>query len=117
MKSTTEYGGVNITTSAIATLTGAIVTECYGVVGMASRKFIKDGIAVLLKQENYSKGVVVRETKEGFELDIYVILCYGFKLNEIVNEVQKKVKYELGKALDIEFTAINVFVQGIKVIN
>ena len=117
MKSTTEYGGVNITTSAIASLTGAIVTECYGVVVMASRKLFQDGIAVLLEQENYSKCGVVRETKEGFELDIYVILCYGFKLNEIVNEVQKKVKYELGKALDIEFTAINVFVQGIKVIN
>ena len=118
MKSTTEYGGVNVTTSAIASLTGAVVSECYGVVGMASRKFIKDGIAVLLKKENYAKGVVVRENKDGgLELDIYVILCYGFKLNEIVSEIQKKVKYELSKALDMEFTAINVFVQGVKVIN
>ncbi len=117
MKSTTDLGGVNISTTAIADLTGAIVTECYGVVGMASKKFFRDNIAVLLKQENYSKGVVVRETKEGLELDIYVILCYGVKLSEIVTEVQKKVKYELSKALDMEFTAVNVFVQGVKVIN
>ena len=117
MKSTTDFGGVNISTTAIATLTGAIVTECYGVVGMASKKFFRDNIAVLLKQENYSKGVVVKNNKDGLELDIYLILCYGFKLSEIVNEVQKKVKYEMSKALDTEITAVNVFVQGVKVMD
>ena len=98
-------------------MTGAIVSECYGVVGMASRKFLKDGLAVLLRQENYSKGVVVRETEGGLELEIYVIICYGVKITEVVSEIQKKVKYQLGKTLDMDITAINVFVQGVKVVD
>ncbi len=117
MNSNTNVGGINVSIDAIASLTGSIVSECYGVVGMASKKFFRDGWAVLLKQENYSKGVMVKQTAKGFELDIYVIICYGVRVVEVVSEVQKKVKYELERTLDIQFNAINVFVQGIKVVD
>ena len=118
MKANTKLGGINVSIDAIASMTGAIVTECYGVVGMASKQFFKDGMAVLLRKENNSKGVVVKETREGaLELEIYVIICYGVKITEVVSEIQKKVKYQLGKTLDIELSAINVFVQGVKVVD
>ena len=64
----TEYGNINISLDAVASLAGGVVTECYGVVGMASQKFVKDGIAELLKKENYAKGVVVRQGENGLEL-------------------------------------------------
>ncbi len=117
MKNTTKIGNINITADAIASLTGELVNECYGVVGMASKRLIKDSIAVMLRKENYSKGVVVRQTQDGIELDIYVIICYGVKIMEVVNEVQKKVKYELENMFDMDFTSINIYVQGIKVID
>ena len=77
MKKNTCLGEINVTIGAIASLTGAAVSECIGVVGMASKQFFRDGIAVLLKQDNYSRGVVVRKTDKGIELDIYIIICYG----------------------------------------
>jgi uncharacterized alkaline shock family protein YloU len=117
MKKNTNLGDINVTIDAIASLTGAAVSECYGVVGMASKQFFRDGIAVLLKQDNYSRGIVVRQTDKGIELDIYLIICYGVKVIEVVSEVQKKVKYELENALDVEFSAVNVYVQDIKVID
>ena len=117
MKSNTKLGGINVSVNAVASMVGAIVTECYGVVGMASRKFFKDGFAVLLRQDNYAKGVVVKDSKDRLELEIYVIICYGVKITEVVSEIQKKVKYQMGKTLDIEFDAINVFVQGVKVVD
>ncbi len=113
----TKIGDINVTTGAIASLTGNAVSECYGVVGMASEKFFKDGFAKILKQENYSKGVVVRMGDTGLELDIYIIVCYGVNILSVVCEVQKKVMYELEKAFDIDFAAINVFVQDVKVID
>lgn len=39
----TQYGNIEISIDAIASLAGGVVTECYGVVGMASQKFLKDG--------------------------------------------------------------------------
>ncbi|SJZ98412.1 Asp23/Gls24 family envelope stress response protein [Anaerorhabdus furcosa] len=112
----TNLGNINISEEAIASLTGGVVTECYGVVGMASRKFLRDGWAELLKIENFSKGIVVRKTDNGLELDVYVILGYGVKISEVVSEVQKKVKYVLEKTLQLELSAVNVYVQGVRVI-
>ena len=76
----TQYGNINVSIDAIASLAGGVVTECYGVVGMASQKFVKDGIAELLKKDNYAKGVVVRQLDNNdLELDLYIIVSYGVK--------------------------------------
>ncbi|MDF9825021.1 putative alkaline shock family protein YloU [Breznakia sp. PF5-3] len=112
----TKYGDINISKEAITTLAGGIVSESYGVVGMASQKFLKDGWAELLRKENFSKGVVVKEKDGALELDLYIIVSHGVKISEVVLEVQKKVKYMMEKTLDVDFETVNVFVQGIKVI-
>lgn len=112
-----EIGKITVSNEAVAMLAGGVVTESYGVVGMASQQIFKDGIAELLKGENYSKGVVVRNSKDGkFELDLYIIVGYNIKIAEVVYEVQKKVKYVLEKTLGQSFNSINVYVQGVKVI-
>lgn len=112
----TQFGNIHVSIDAIASLAGGAVTECYGVVGMASQKLVKDGIAELLKRENYAKGVVVRQKEDALELDLYIVVSYGVKISEVVNEVQKKAKYMLEKSLELDFRAINVYVQGVKVI-
>jgi uncharacterized alkaline shock family protein YloU len=112
----TSLGKLNISEEAIASLAGGVVSECYGVVGMASQKVVKDGIAELLKKDNYSKGIVVRKTETGYELDLYIIISFGVKISEVIFEVQKKVKYMLEKTLEQDFEKINVYVQGVKVI-
>ena len=112
----TSYGSINISQEAIATLAGGVVSECYGVVGMASQKVLKDGWAELLKKENYSRGVVVKRTGAGMELDLYIIIGFGDKVSEVVSEVQKKVKYVLEKTLEQDLAAVNVYVQGVRVI-
>lgn len=112
----TQYGNINISMDAVASLAGGVVTECYGVVGMASQKFVKDGIAELLKKENYTKGIVVRQEESGLELDLFIIVSHGVKISEVVHEVQERVKYMLEKSLELEFNKVNVFVQDVKVI-
>ncbi len=113
----TNLGNINISEEAIATLTGGIVTECYGVVGMASKKILRDGLAELLGKENYSKGIVVRKKAGALELDVFVVVGYGTKISEVVSEVQKKIKYMLEKTLQIELNSVNVYVQGVKVVD
>lgn len=111
-----EFGTISVSNEAIAMLAGGVITESYGVVGMASQQVFKDGLAELLKGENFSKGVIVRTTDKGYELDVYIIVSYNVKISEVVLEVQKKTKYMLEKSLQQPFNAINVFVQGIKVV-
>lgn len=112
----TNLGKLTVSNEAIASLAGGVVSECYGVVGMASQKIVKDGIAELLKKDNYSKGIVVRKNDSGYEIDLYIIIMYGVKISEVIFEVQKKVKYMLEKTLEQDFNKINVYVQGVKVL-
>ena len=111
----TQYGTINITLDAVAAVAGNAATECYGVVGMSSRRSIKDGINELLKKENYSKGVYVKKNAKGqIEVDIYIIVSYGLRITETISGVQKTVKYALEKAFNLKLSAVNVYVQGIK---
>ena len=132
IKKTTDLGNIDISTDVIATICGGAATECYGVVGMASKNLVKDGLAVvlgmasqkmmdgfydLLGKDNYSKGIVVEEGQTGSIINLYIIVGYGVKISEIVYEVQKKVKYVLEKTLDIDVEAVNVYVQSIRVMD
>lgn len=110
----TQYGGINISIEAIGAIAGSAAMECYGVVGLSSKNSVRENINDLLKKENYYKGVSPRKGKDGFVVDIYIIVAYGVKITEVVAEVQKRVKYVLEKTFDIKFKAINVYVQGLK---
>jgi len=111
----TGLGQINITDDAIATLAGTTVNECYGIVGMISKNYIKDGYSALLKKENYSKGVVIKNNKNGLQIDVYVVVSYGVKISEVVNGLQQRVKYALEKSLNVDIDMVNVHVEGIAV--
>ncbi len=113
----TNYGNISVTEDAVAILAGTIIAECYGVVGMASKQVLRDGWAELLKKENVQKGVVVRRKDQKLEIDLYIIVGFGVKISEVVQEAQKKVKYELEKTLSEEIGAVNVFVQGVRILS
>ena len=109
----TEYGNIEISLDAIANLAGG---ECYGIVGMASQKTLKDGWAELLKKENYARGVVVTQDETGLVLNLYIIALQGIKLSQVVYEAQKRVKYVLEKTLEVKCNAVNIYVQGVRAV-
>ncbi|MCW1004657.1 Asp23/Gls24 family envelope stress response protein, partial [Streptococcus anginosus] len=44
---------------------------------------------------------------------VYIMVNYGTKISEICRNVQRSVKYDLGRQLGITANVVNVFVQGI----
>ena len=113
----TQHGNVDIATDVIATVVGASTTEIFGVVGMTSKNAVKDNFRNILGQENYSKGVVIKNTDGMIDVDLYIIVSFGIKITETVKEAQKKVKYMLEKTLSQDIHSVNVFVQGVRVMN
>ena len=79
----TNYGNISVSEEALASLAGGVITECYGVVGMASKKVLRDGWSEILKKDNYAKGVVVRTTDKGIEIDLYIIVSFGVKISPL----------------------------------
>jgi uncharacterized alkaline shock family protein YloU len=117
MRIETELGNIEISSDVIATIAGIAAVECYGLVGMASRKQIKDGIVELLGQENLSRGVEVKDKDGELIIDIFIIVGYGTRIDEVANNVISTVKYSVEKITGLKVGMINVNVQGVRVIN
>lgn len=110
-----ENGTVEISNRAIATVVGSAATENFGVVGMASKSQVRDGIIEILKRENYTRGIVVKQADNSFAVDVYIIVKYGVKISEVSKNVQEYVAYHLNKHLGLEPDAVNVYVQSVLV--
>ncbi|AMM92420.1 Asp23/Gls24 family envelope stress response protein [Peribacillus simplex] len=113
----TKYGQIDISNDVIATVAGGAAVDCYGIIGMASKKQFKDGIAEILRKENFTKGVIVRQEEEEVHIDMFIIVSYGTKISEVAHNVQSKVKYTLNKTVGLAVDSVNIFVQGVRVTN
>ncbi|EOA9274329.1 Asp23/Gls24 family envelope stress response protein [Staphylococcus aureus] len=112
-----DYGKIDISNEVIASVVDGKAVECYGIVGMASRQQVRDGIAEILGHENYAKGIKVTENNGVVDIDMYIIVSYGVKISEVANNVQSTVKYTLEKSLNVSVNSINIYVQGVRVNN
>ncbi|WP_010282528.1 Asp23/Gls24 family envelope stress response protein [Bacillus timonensis] len=113
----TKYGQIDISNDVIATVAGGAAIDCYGIVGMASKKQIKDGITELLRKENFARGIVVRQENDEVHIDMYIIVSYGTKISEVAHNVQSKVKYTLDQTVGLAVHSVNIYVQGVRVTN
>lgn len=116
VKMNTQAGTIEVTNDVIATVVGGATTENFGVVGMASKNQIRDNINEILRKENYSRGVVVRQEDNGVAIDVYIVVGYGTKISEVSRNVQDSVKYNLENMLGLTANSVNVYVQGVRVL-
>ena len=110
-----DLGHVSISDDVIASVAGGTAVSCYGIIGMASKNQVKDGITEVLGKEKYSKGIIVKKDDGKLVIDLYIIVMYGTKISEIANNVQSSVKYQIEKTLGVKVDEVNIFIQGIKV--
>lgn len=113
----TKYGQIDISTDVIATIAGGAAIDCYGIVGMASKNQIKDGLTEILRKENFTRGIIVRQENDEVHIDMYIIVSYGTKISEIAHNVQTKVKYTLEQTVGLTVDSVNIYVQGVRVAN
>ncbi|WP_404409093.1 Asp23/Gls24 family envelope stress response protein [Jeotgalibacillus malaysiensis] len=114
---TTKYGQIDISNDVIAMVAGGAAIECYGIVGMASKHQVRDGLTDILRRENFTRGVIVRQDGDKVTIDMYIIVGYGTKISEVAHNVQSSVKYTLDKTVGLSVEAVNIFVQGVRVTN
>ncbi len=108
-----KLGQVDISEEVIATIAGAAAIECYGLVGMASRK-ISDGVSGLLKRENLARGVLVTFQDEAVIIDLNIIVGYGVKISEVAANVMDRVRYSVETMTGLKVNEVNVNVQGVR---
>ena len=112
----TELGNISIDTEAIAQYAGNKATECFGIVGMAAVS-MKDGLVKLLKKENLSRGISVKIYENRLFVDFHVIVAYGVSIRTVSENLVDAVRYDLERYTGFEVAKINIYVEGVKVID
>ena len=112
-----KFGEILIDTEVIARYAGLAAIECMGIVGMASVN-VKDGLVKLLKKDSLTHGINVTVSEQNkLCIDFHIIVAYGVSIIAVSDNLISNVKYKVEEFTGIEIEKINVFVEGVRVID
>lgn len=112
----THMGNIAIDPDVIAQFTGTVATEIFGVVGMAGIS-VKDGLVKLLKKDSLNRGIQVSLNNNKLSLDIHIIIAYGVSIQAVAENLISTVEYKVEEFTGIEVEKVNVYVDGVRVID
>ena len=112
----THMGNIVIDNEVIAQYAGSVAVECFGIVGMAGVS-MKDGLVKLLKMDSITRGINVSLDNNKLVLDFHVIVAYGVSILAVTDNQISNVKYKVEEFTGIEIKKINIFVEGVRVID
>ena len=112
----THMGNIVIDNDVIAQYAGSVAVECFGIVGMAGVS-VKDGLVRLLKRDSITRGISVSLVNNKLVLDFHVIVSYGVSILAVADNLVSSVKYKVEEFTGIEIEKINIYVDGVRVID
>ena len=112
----THMGNITISNDVIAQYAGSVAVECFGIVGMAGVN-MKDGLVRLLKKDSLTRGINVTIQNNKLTLDFHVIVAYGVSIIAVSDNLINSVKYKVEEFSGIQIDKINIFVEGVRVID
>ena len=112
----THMGKIVVHNEVIAQYAGSVAVECFGIVGMAGVN-MKDGLVRLLKKDYLNHGINVTLKDNRITLDFHVIVSYGVSISTVSDNLIDTVKYRVEEFTGMEIEKINIFVEGVRVID
>lgn len=113
----TQYGKILIDEDVIATYAGSVAVGCFGIVGMAAVN-MKDGLVKLLKRDYLNHGISVAvENENQITIDFHAIVAYGVSIRAVSDNLIQTVKYEVENFTGLKISKINIYVEGVRVID
>ena len=113
----TKLGKVWIDADVIATYAGSVAVECFGIVGMAAVN-VKDGLVHLLKRASLTRGIQVSLSDNNHvTLDFHIIVAYGVSISAVTENLISNVKYRVEEFAGMPVDKINIYIEGVRVID
>ena len=113
----TDLGIITIDPEVIAKYAGSVAVECFGIVGMTAVS-MKDGLVKLLKKESLTKGIQVGISDENkITLNFHVVVAYGVSISAVTDNLISNVKYKVEEFTGMSVDKINIYIEGVRVID
>ena len=102
----TQLGKVTIDPEVIATYAGSVAVD------------MKDGLVKLLKKDYLTHGInVVIDEENKITIDFHVIVSYGVSIITVSDNLIETVKYKVEAFTGMEIKKMNIYVEGVRVID
>ena len=112
-----KLGEIQINPDVIALYAGTTAVECFGIVGMAAVN-MKDGLVKLLKKDYLTHGINVAIDEDNkITIDFHVIVSYGVSISTVSDNLIETVRYKVEEFTGLEIKKINIYVEGVRVID
>ena len=113
----TQYGQILVEDDVIATYAGSLAVECFGIVGMDAVN-MKAGLVKLLKPDYLTHGIILSIVDGNqITIDFHVIVAYGVSIRTVSDNLIETVKYKVESFTGMKINKINIYVEGVRVID
>ena len=116
LKRISPEGEVKINPDVIAQYAGMEAMGCFGIVGMGAVS-LKDGFVKVLKSDKLSKGVSITIKDNRISIDFHVIVAYGVSIQAVSDNLINNVVYQVESFTGMTVEKVNVYVEGVRVID
>lgn len=105
-------GKVTFANDVIAVIAALATSDVKGIFGMVGGAM--SGFSEMLGRKNLTKGVKVEVNDDEVSVDAYVVVNYGYKIQEVALAIQNSIKSAIETMTGLTVAQVNVFVQGIE---
>ena len=112
-----DNGTVSLDENVVAQVAGMTALDCFGIVGMGIVS-VKDGIVKQLKGNNITQGIHVTFDENGdIVVELHIVVAYGVSISTVCDNLISTVQYSIEEMTGMKVKAINIFVEGGRVID
>ncbi len=104
-------GFIQVSDDVVSNIAGLAVTEVEGVAYLTGN--IPNDLIAKLGKKNLSKGIRVNYSDKSFQIDVSVVVKFGFNIVQVSQAIQEKVKQALQTMTGLTPSEVNVKVSGI----
>lgn len=115
-KMVNEMGVITISDQVITTIASNAAMQTYGIVGLAYKN-AKDGLLIMLRKDNMSKGVTITTQENRITIDLTVVLEYGVRIAVVCENIIDTVRFNVENQTGLIVDEINVLVQDMRMQN
>jgi uncharacterized alkaline shock family protein YloU len=106
-----ELGAIRIADEVVSTVAGLAAIDVDGVSALSGgwgTDFVEK-----LGKKNFGKGIKVEANEDQININIYLIIDFGFPIPQVAEKVQKEVKQAVENMTGLNVTIVNVHVVGV----
>lgn len=108
-----ELGNIRIADDVVKSIAARAASEIEGVYKLAGG--VVDEVGKILGKKSLTNGVKVEVGEKECNIEVFLIIDYGYRIPEVAKNVQKKIIDVVSELTGLTVVDVNIYVQNIRI--